>query len=130
MSNLKPPPVHKIIVAQIAATGLIAVISLLISGSITAYSVFLGGLISALPNSYFAMQAFRYQGARAADKVVKSFLRGELGKMGLTLVLFALCFSLVGSVNEIALILGFIVVQFVGVIMSGFIGYTPTGNKT
>jgi ATP synthase protein I len=130
MSNLKPPPVHKVIVAQIAATGLIAVISLLISGSITAYSVFLGGLISALPNSYFAMQAFRYQGARSADKVVKSFLRGELGKMGLTLVLFALCFSLIGNVNEIALILGFIVIQFVGVIMSGFIGYTPTGNKT
>jgi F0F1-type ATP synthase assembly protein I len=50
--------------------------------------------------------------------------------MGLTLVLFALCFSLIGNVNEIALILGFIVVQFVGVIMSGFIGYTPTGNKT
>lgn len=130
MSNLKPPPVYKVIVAQVAATGVIAVISLLISGSITAYSVFLGGLISALPNSYFALQAFRYQGARSADKVVKSFLKGEFGKMGLTLVLFALCFSLITGVNEVALILGFIVIQFTGVIMSGFIGYSPTGTKT
>lgn len=130
MSNLKPPPVYKVIVAQLAATGVIAVISLLISGSVTAYSVFLGGLISALPNSYFAMQAFRYQGARSADKVVKSFLKGEFGKMGLTLVLFALCFSLISNVSEVALILGFIVVQFTGVIMSGFIGYAPTGTKT
>lgn len=130
MSNLKAPPVYKVILAQLAATGFIAVISLLISGSVTAYSVFLGGLISALPNSYFAMQAFRYRGARSADKVVKSFLRGELGKMVMTLVLFALCFSLLSNVNEVALILGFIGIQFIGIIMSGLISLSPTGNKS
>ncbi len=95
-----------------------------------AYSVFLGGLISALPNSYFASQAFRYQGARAADKVVKSFLRGELGKLGITLVLFALCFSLISNLNELALILGFIATQFIGVMVSGLINYSPSNNKT
>lgn len=95
-----------------------------------AYSVLLGGLISALPNSYFATQAFRYQGARAADKVVKSFLRGELGKLGITLVLFALCFSLITNLNELALILGFIATQFIGVMVSGLINYSPSNNKT
>ena len=75
MTNLRPPPVYKVIVAQLAATIFIAAVSLLFSGSVIAYSVLLGGLISALPNSYFAFQAFKYQGARNADKVVKSFIK-------------------------------------------------------
>lgn len=129
MSNLKPPPVYKVILAQLAATALIAVISLLVSGSIVAYSVLLGGLISALPNTYFVMQAFRYRGARAADKVVKSFVKGELGKMAITLVLFALCFSLLSNVSELALILGFVAIHFVGVVMSGLIDYSPSNKN-
>jgi hypothetical protein len=32
--------------------------------------------------------------------------------------------------NELALMLGFIVTHFVGVMMSGFINYSPTNNKT
>lgn len=107
-----------------------ALISLLFSGSIMAYSVLLGGLISALPNSYFAFHAFRYSGARNADKVVKSFIRGELGKIVITLVLFALSFTLITSLNELALILGFIATHFVGVMVSGLISYSPSGNKT
>ena len=77
MSNLKAPPVYKVIIAQLAMTGSIAAISLLFSGTIMAYSVLLGGLISASSNSYFAVQAFRYGGARSAEKVVKSFIKGE-----------------------------------------------------
>ena len=130
MTNLRPPPVYKVIVAQLAATIFIAAVSLLFSGSVIAYSVLLGGLISALPNSYFAFQAFKYQGARNADKVVKSFIRGELGKIGITIVLFALSFTLITNLSELALILGFITTHFVGVMISGLIGYSPTSNKT
>ena len=93
-----------------------------------AYSVLLGGLISALPNSYFALHAFKFRGARNADKVVKGFIRGELGKLVITMVLFALSFTLVTNLNELALILGFIATHFVGVMMSGFISYSPSGN--
>ena len=128
MSNLKTPPVYKVIIAQLAVTVFIAVISLLVSGTVLAYSALLGGLISALPNSYFALHAFRYQGARNSQKVVKSFVRGELGKIVITLMLFALCFTLITRLNELALILGFILIHFVGVVMSGFINYTPSGN--
>ncbi|MED5410932.1 MAG: ATP synthase subunit I [Pseudomonadota bacterium] len=130
MTNLRPPPVYKVIVAQLAATIFIAAVSLLFSGSVIAYSVLLGGLISALPNSYFAFQAFKYQGARNADKVVKSFIKGELGKIGITIVLFALSFALITNLSELALILGFITTHFVGVMISGLIGYSPTSNKT
>ena len=130
MSNLKTPPVYKVTIARLAATVFIAVISLLISGIILAYSVLLGGLISAVPNSYFAFHAYRYQGARNAQKVVKGFIRGELGKIIMTVVLFALSFTLITSLNELALILGFTLIHFVGVVMSGFISYSPTHNTT
>ena len=130
MSNLKAPPVYKVIIAQVAVTGFIAVISLLISGTVLAYSLLLGGLISALPNSYFAFHAYRFQGARNAQNVVKGFIRGELGKIIITVVLFALCFTLITSLNELALILGFTLIHFVGVVMSGFIGTSLPHNKT
>jgi ATP synthase protein I len=130
MSNLKTPPVYKVIIAQVAMTVFIAVTSLLISGTVLAYSTLLGGFISALPNSYFAFHAYRYQGARNAHNVVKGFIRGELGKIIITVVLFALSFTLITSLNELALILGFIVAHFTGVVTSGFISYSPSGNNT
>jgi len=114
---------------QLAATGFMAAISLLFSGSIIAYSVLLGGLISALPNSYFALHAFKFRGARNADKIVKGFIRGELGKIVITVVLFAFAFALITSLNEVALIIGFVITHFVGVVMSGLINYSPTNNK-
>ena len=130
VTNLKTPPVYKVIVAQIIATFILATASLLLLDEVVAFSALIGGLISFLPNSYFVFQAFRYQGARSADKVVKGFVRGELGKIGITIVLFALSFTLVDNLNEISLIVGFIVVHFAGVIMSGFVGYSPAGNNT
>ena len=129
MSNMKPPPVHKVIVAQLVATALMALVFLVFSNVIAAYSILIGGLVSAIPNAYFAMQAFRYRGARNAEKVVKSFRKGYFGKLGITLVLFALTFTLVTTINEIALILGFVVVQFCGTMMSGLIDYSPSGSK-
>lgn len=95
-----------------------------------ALSLLLGGLISALPNSYFALHAFKYQGARNAEKIVGSFIRGELGKIVITVVLFALSFSLITSLNELALILGFIAAHFVGVMTSGLISNSPFSNKS
>ena len=130
MSNLKTPPVHKVTIAQLAVTVFIAVISLIVSGPVLAYSVLLGGLISAVPNSYFAFHAYRYQGARNAENVVKGFIRGELGKIIMTVVLFALSFTLITNLNELALILGFTLIHFVGVVMSGLISYGPSQKKT
>ena len=95
-----------------------------------ASSVLLGGLISALPNSYFAFHAFRYRGARNAEKIVKGFMRGELGKIIITIVLFALSFTLITNLNELALILGFVATHFVGVTMSGRISFSPSSNRT
>jgi ATP synthase protein I len=130
VTNLKPPSIYKLIVTQLVWTILLALVGLMMFEAVVGYSALLGGLISAVPNSYFALQAFKYQGAQNADKVVKSFIRGELGKVVFTGVLFALSFTLVTSLNEFALIMGFITTHFVGVIMSGFMGYSPTRKNT
>ena len=129
VSNLKAPPVYKVILAQLAITGFISVISLLFSGTSMALSVLLGGLISALPNSYFALHAFKYSGARNAENMFRGFSVGELGKIVITVVLFALSSGLICNLNELALILGFIATHFVGVMMSGLISYSPSSNK-
>ncbi|MBE01391.1 MAG: F0F1 ATP synthase subunit I [Gammaproteobacteria bacterium] len=130
MTNLKPPSIYRVIVAQLAWTVLLSIAGLMAFEVVFGYSALLGGLISALPNSYFALHAFKYQGAQNADKVVKGFIRGELGKIVFTGMLFALSFTLVTSLNEFALIIGFITTHFVGVVMSGFISYSPTRKNT
>ena len=130
MTNLRPPSVYKVIVAQLVWTVSLSLVCLLIFGVVAGYSALLGGLISAVPNSYFALHAFKFQGARNADKVVKSFIRGELGKIVFTGVLFALSFTLVTSLDELALIASFVAAHFVGVVMSGTIDYSPTRKNT
>ena len=130
MTNLRPPSVYKVIVAQLVWTASLSLVCLSIFGVVAGYSALLGGLISAVPNSYFALHAFKFQGARNADKVVKSFIRGELGKIVFTGVLFALSFTLVTNLDELALISGFVATHFVGVVMSGTIDYSPTRKNT
>ena len=130
MTNLRPPSVYKVIVAQLVWTVSLSLVCLSIFGVVAGYSALLGGLISAVPNSYFALHAFKFQGARNADKVVKSFIRGELGKIVFTGVLFALSFTLVTSLDELALIAGFVAAHFVGVVVSGTNDYSPTRKNT
>ena len=130
MTNLRPPSVYKVIVAQLVWTVSLSLVCLSIFGVVAGYSALLGGLISAVPNSYFALHAFKFQGARNADKVVKSFIRGELGKIVFTGVLFALSFTLVTSLDELALIASVVAAHYVGVVMSGTIDYSPTRKNT
>lgn len=130
MSNLKPPPFYKIIVMQLVAATTLAATSLIFSNAVAAYSILIGGLVSAVPNCYFAIQAFKYQGATNAKKVVRSFMKGEIGKIGITIVMFAVVFSLLENINEIALITGFVAVQFIGIMASGLMNNSPTGSRT
>lgn len=125
MNNLKPPPVYKVIVAQLAASVVIAAMFLVFSGIVSAYSGLIGGLISALANSFFASQAFRYTGASNAKKIVQSFLTGEIGKFIIVIGLFALSFGLITALNAYAMMFTFVAVQIIGVIASARMSYSP-----
>jgi len=59
-----------------------------------ATSILIGGAVVIIPNSFFALKAFRYAGARASKKVMTSFFSGVKIKLVLTAILFTLAFKL------------------------------------
>lgn len=64
-------------------------------GKSFAISALLGSFIGIIPNIIFAIKAFRYSGARSAEKVVESFFSGIKIKMVLTAILFSLVFKFI-----------------------------------
>lgn len=79
---------------QLATSVLIALVFLLTSGTKEALSAILGGLVAVIPSILFARKLFRYQGARAARQIVKSFYIGEALKILSSVILFTLVFVL------------------------------------
>ena len=120
---------YKVILAQLIAPALLAATFLWTTNAAVAQSVLVGGLISALSNSYFAVQAFRYQGAENADKILRSFLKGEFGKIVIAVLLFALSFRFLQDLNVVALFSGFLFAHLVGISVSGWIIRDPDRNS-
>lgn len=119
MTSIARPPVYRVIMMQFGLSFILALIALIHSFE-ASYSAFLGGLTSAIPNSYLIWRSFRYRGARSVGQVVQSFYQGESGKFILTVVCFAVIFSQVDPLVPWALFGAFITVQFSHV-MTGII---------
>nr|WP_256385720.1 F0F1 ATP synthase subunit I [Hahella sp. CCB-MM4] len=111
-SHIKRPPVYRVVIAQM----LVTVIAMIVGWSISnvhGYSALMGGLICALPNSYFVYRSFAFRGAQAARHIVKNFYRAEAVKLGLTALLFGLVFKFVQPLEPASLFLAFFIVQIV-----------------
>lgn len=100
--------------SQFIAVGLITAGGYAVLGWTGAYSLLLGGLICAIPNAYFAVKAFQYRGARAAQKIVRAFYLGETIKLLMMSAGFLLSFIFVEPLNTLALFAGFILVYLAG----------------
>lgn len=87
---------------------LISVFALWWINKTTALSVLVGGLIYWVPNAYFTLYAFRFRGAQAAMLILRSMVRGELGKLLLTVIGFALAFVMVKPLDIISLFAAYI----------------------
>ena len=113
---MQKPPVLIVAAVQLLLVSL-AGAGLHASGRpVTALSVVLGGALCALPNAYFGLRAFRDSGARAAQRVLENFYRGETGKFVLTLVGFAAVFVVVRPLDPAALFISYglcVIVQWV-----------------
>ena len=109
-SYLRNPAMHRVIVAQLVATFLLALLLLPVSVN-TAVSAFVGGLCCGIPNAFLIWKAFQYRGASAAKAIVSSFYLGEIGKFVLTILAFVLVFTLIKPVEPWALFGAFFVVQ-------------------
>lgn len=75
-----------------------------------AISAGLGGLVCIIPNVYFAVKLFQYEGARSAQKIVKAFYKGEAVKIILSIILFTLVFVFC-KVTPLAFFTTYIAVQ-------------------
>ncbi len=96
-----------------AALLLLVVTSVWWVNRVTSYSILAGGLIFLIPNVYFALYAFRFRGAQAAQQVLLGFYRGEIGKFILSCVGFASVFVLVKPLDVLVLFLSYIFLTIV-----------------
>ncbi|WP_420496973.1 ATP synthase subunit I [Spongiibacter nanhainus] len=114
--NTIRPPLLKIYGVQCVLVILASVMALP-SGRDNALSLLIGGLISVVPNAYFARQAFRYAGAAHARKVASSFYRGEAGKYAVTLAGFATVFAFYETLNEFILLAAYLVMLLLNILL-------------
>lgn len=110
MSSIPRPPVFRIVLVQLGLVLCVGLLGLWHS-QMAAQSAALGGLAAALPNAYFVFNAFRYQGARDADKLARAFFAGAAWKFMLTALAFVVIFKMGLATNYIALFAGFVTVQ-------------------
>lgn len=73
--------------------------AVLVVGLVTAKSVLIGAVIAILPGVLMLRGVFRFRKAVAPQDFVRAVFRGELNKFLLTIVLFALAFSLGGALQ-------------------------------
>lgn len=83
-----------------------------------AYSALLGGMISLVPDYYFARRVFRRYPDRSPQEAAALMLRAEIVKLVLAVLMFAAVFAFIMAVNVVALILGFVLVKATGVVAS------------
>ena len=89
----------------------VAAILLLIEVKI-AYSFMSGVAIYASSNAYFVYYAFRYRKTEYTPWIVQSFYWGETGKLGLSLLGFALVFRFLQPISAFGVFVGFISMIF------------------
>lgn len=117
MSSIKAPPIYKVTVFQLLFLLALCGAAAILTGLINAYSLLIGGLISALPGALFAKKVFKYRGAQSTELMVKEMYSGEAQKLVLMGAGFAVSFVLVEPLNAMALFSGFVLVHITGVLM-------------
>ncbi len=79
-------------------------------GRQAAYSALLGSLIVLVASQYLAWRLFKYSGAAAAKRIIKTFYRAEAVKLVFVALMFALVFIFVDILAPV-FFLSFIVTQ-------------------
>ena len=108
-------PTRYLVSVQAITTLVLAGASLFL-GRVFAYSVLLGGLISLIPNTWFASLVFRHSGARAVGAVVRNAYLGELMKLVMIGAGFGLVYVLVDPLHVPGLFTGFVFVHMAGLV--------------
>ena len=102
----------RLVAWQVGITLVCGLIAILFISTKAGLSALLGGLVSAVPNAFFARKLFKHQGAQAAKQIVNSFYKGEALKIMLSIALFVLVFKYFNIVPLVFFIV-YIIVQAV-----------------
>lgn len=94
-----------VVLTQAALATTVPLLALVLFSKAVALAALSGGWIATIANSYFALQAFRYSGARASSLMISSVYRGEAGKFVIVALLFVAAFRYMESAREHAVVL-------------------------
>ena len=124
----------KVLIGQIGVGAVLAAAIWGIYGYVAGYSALLGSLTCVIPNSFLALRLMASRRDPGAKALVRAAYIGELGKLGLTVLMFSIVFVTVKPLSAPALFAGFIAAQLVT--LAGFLvrdeleteGTTSNGN--
>ena len=81
---------------------------------VTAYSVFLGGLLYLVPAGWFSLSVLVKNKAQTPRQIVANMYVSETGKVLLAVAMFSLVFMLIEPLNAGALFVTYILLQITG----------------
>jgi len=84
---------------------------------VAAYSMFIGGLIYLVPNTYLANRHFNKQAERSAQGTLAELYASQIWKMALMAISFSLVFMLVKPISVFSLFAMLILLQVGNLIM-------------
>ena len=101
----------KVLVLQIGIGVVLAAALWGLYGHVAGYSALLGSLTCVIPNAFLALRLIAPRRDPGARALIRAAYIGELGKLGLTVLMFSIVFVLVRPLNVAALFAGFIAAQ-------------------
>jgi len=99
------------LLAQASVSVVVAAVLWVWWGQVAALSALLGGVAAVVPNGFLAARLLRPGGDESARAIVRSAWLGEIGKLLLTVLLFAAIFGAVRPLEPLAVFCGFIAAQ-------------------
>jgi len=99
-------PLRTTLLVQLSLCAISCLLALVL-GKTIAWSIFYGCVIYIVANAYFTHYAFRYKGSELMPWIKQSFMLGQMGKLSLAALGFAIVFAFVETYNVVALFVGF-----------------------
>ena len=105
--------VARVLLAQTIISAVLGLLFWGTDGRVSGYSALLGGLICVIPNAFLALRLAAPRRDPGPKGLMRAAYVGELGKLGLTVLMFSIVFVLVRPLSPAALFAGFIAAQLV-----------------
>jgi ATP synthase protein I len=101
----------KVLFGQIGVGAILAAVLWGTKGHVAGYSALLGSLTCVVPNAFLALRLMLPRRDAGAQALLRAAWVGELGKLGLTVLMFSGVFLLVRPIAAMPLFAGFIAAQ-------------------